>query len=272
MQNDGTWRHSATKYLRQPSLLLGPAPPARRLRRDGHGGRDDARRAARARDEAPSGKLGGLSEDADLAAAKAARRGAAQRPRLRAHGPARRGGQPARSEGSQEPAPVRAVPDRHRQGDRGGRPAASRWRERLPKNHPEFAEATGLLGRAYKQIFFDAGDKTSPGAREALKQAIAAYRRPLRGKTPGRTPGTASTCWRCSTRARRLGLRIAPDLKPKEIARTLVAGARGNAAGEARRMASCRRLAEASLGLEDWDYGRAQHPRLCGGRRTPRRS
>ena len=50
--------------------------------------------------------------------------------------------------------------------------------QRLPKDHAEFAEATGLLGRAYKQIFFDAGDKTSDGAREALKQAIAAYRKP----------------------------------------------------------------------------------------------
>ena len=54
----------------------------------------------------------------------------------------------------------------------------TRLADRLPKNHPELAEATGLLGRAYKQIFFDAGDKTSSGAREALKQAIAAYRGP----------------------------------------------------------------------------------------------
>ena len=38
--------------------------------------------------------------------------------------------------------------------------------QRLPKDHAEFAEATGLLGRAYKQIFFDAGDKTSDGARK----------------------------------------------------------------------------------------------------------
>jgi hypothetical protein len=51
--------------------------------------------------------------------------------------------------------------------------------QRLSKDHPEFAEATGLLGRAYKQVFFDAGDKTSPGARAALKQAIATYRKPF---------------------------------------------------------------------------------------------
>jgi len=45
---------------------------------------------------------------------------------------------------------------------------------RLKKDDPEFAEATGLLGRAYKQLFFDSGDKTTPVAREALKKAIAA--------------------------------------------------------------------------------------------------
>src|SRR5262249_58223685 len=49
---------------------------------------------------------------------------------------------------------------------------------RLPKEDREFAEATGLLGRAHKQIFFDAGDKTTPGARAALKTAIATYRAP----------------------------------------------------------------------------------------------
>ena len=56
---------------------------------------------------------------------------------------------------------------------------------RAPAEGPSrVAEATGLLGRAYKQIFFDAGDKTSPGARgRRCKQAIAAYREPLRGRS-----------------------------------------------------------------------------------------
>ena len=51
--------------------------------------------------------------------------------------------------------------------------------QRLPKSDPEFAEAMGLLGRANKQIFFDAGDKADPSARAALEQAIAAYRIPF---------------------------------------------------------------------------------------------
>jgi cytochrome c-type biogenesis protein CcmH/NrfG len=52
---------------------------------------------------------------------------------------------------------------------------------RLPAAHPERIEATGLLGRAYKQIFFDAGDKSTASSRRALKAAIAAYRAPHAG-------------------------------------------------------------------------------------------
>src|SRR6516162_9436609 len=51
--------------------------------------------------------------------------------------------------------------------------------QRLPKGDPEFAETMGLLGRANKQIFFDASDKADPSARAALEQAIAAYRIPF---------------------------------------------------------------------------------------------
>lgn len=46
-----------------------------------------------------------------------------------------------------------------------------------PSDH-EWVEAQGLIGRAYKQIFFDAKDKSGAEAREAIEQAIAAYRLP----------------------------------------------------------------------------------------------
>ena len=46
----------------------------------------------------------------------------------------------------------------------------------MPASHPERAESAGLIGRAHKQIFADAGDRQSPAAREALLAAIAAYR------------------------------------------------------------------------------------------------
>ena len=46
---------------------------------------------------------------------------------------------------------------------------------RLSRSEKAWSEAQGLIGRAHKQVFFDAGDKQSAPAREALKQSIAAY-------------------------------------------------------------------------------------------------
>ena len=140
----------------------------------------------------------------------------------------------------------------------------ARLAERLPKNHPELAEATGLLGRAYKQIFFDAGDKTSPGAREALKQAIVAYRGPYE-QDPRTNTWHGVNLLALLTRARRLGLRIAPDLKPQEIARALLTDLDATPP-EKRNEWHLPTLAEASLGLTGLGYRRAQHPRLRGGR------
>jgi hypothetical protein len=45
-------------------------------------------------------------------------------------------------------------------------------------DHPEALEAQGLLGRAWKQIFFDAGDRSMPGAQRALRCSVEAYRAP----------------------------------------------------------------------------------------------
>ena len=49
---------------------------------------------------------------------------------------------------------------------------------RLPRQHPEQAEAQGLLGRAHKQLYVDAADRASVPARRALAAAVAAYRGP----------------------------------------------------------------------------------------------
>ena len=83
-------------------------------------------------------------------------------------------------------------------------------------------------------------------AREALKQAIAAYRGPYE-QDPRRTPGTASTCWRCSPVRDGSGCG-APDLKPQAIARALVTDL-GDAA-EAERVAPAD--GRGLLGLQDW--------------------
>lgn len=120
---------------------------------------------------------------------------------------------------------------------------------RLKKDHPEFAEATGLLGRAYKQIFFDAGDKASDGAREALKKAIETYRGPY--ELDGRNTWHGVNLVALLTRARMLGMRVAPDLDPQAIAARLVDTLQATPADK-RDEWFLSTLAEASLGLRDW--------------------
>lgn len=123
--------------------------------------------------------------------------------------------------------------------------------QRLRSTHPEHAEATGLLGRAYKQIFVDAGDKTSPGAREALRQAVAAYRTPWEA-APERNTWHGVNLVALLARARRLGLDVAPDLDPKRIAATIgrALAAPPSGTSDPWRLPT---LAEASLALGDWD-------------------
>jgi hypothetical protein len=55
-------------------------------------------------------------------------------------------------------------------------PALTALADKLKPESSEFGEATGLIGRAWKQIFFDAQDQSSPPARQALAEAFAKYR------------------------------------------------------------------------------------------------
>ena len=109
--------------------------------------------------------------------------------------------------GCAQPAPVCAVP--HRAGlDHRGHLRADGLAARLPRDDPEHAEALGLLGRAYKQLFFDATDKTSDAARDALKQAIAIYRKPFEENPANTWHGVNLVA--LLARARRLGLSWRP--------------------------------------------------------------
>src|SRR5262245_31580116 len=121
--------------------------------------------------------------------------------------------------------------------------------QRLPKDHPERAEATGLLGRAYKQIFFDAGDKSTAGARDALKNAIESYRGPFEENASNTWHGVNLVA--LLTRARRLGLRVARELDPREVATRVVAALEATPP-EKRDEWYLPTLAEASLALDDW--------------------
>ncbi|HEY8609819.1 MAG TPA: serine protease, partial [Roseomonas sp.] len=127
--------------------------------------------------------------------------------------------------------------------------------QRLPQHDPEVAEANGLIGRAYKQVFFDAGDKAERAAREALEQAVAAYRAPFEAD-PDRNTWHGVNLLALITRARRLGLSMAPDLKPEVVARQVVTALEATPLNN-RNVWFLPTLAEATLGLEDW--GAVEH-------------
>jgi tetratricopeptide (TPR) repeat protein len=123
--------------------------------------------------------------------------------------------------------------------------------QRLRRDDPEWAEARGLSGRAYKQIFADAGDQTSVAARTALKQAIAAYREPFE-QSPATNTWHGVNLAALLSRARRIGLRVAPDLDPKTIARDLIKALAAKPVGQRDHWHHAS-LAEAYLALGGWD-------------------
>ena len=120
----------------------------------------------------------------------------------------------------------------------------------LAADHPEQLEVQGLLGRAWKQIFFDSGEKSTTQARQSLAASIEAYRRPYEHDTNNTWHGVNLLA--LLSRARRDGLAVAPDIQVKPLAKQLLA--------TLSRVAPSRRdewylptVAEASLGLDDWD-------------------
>ena len=123
---------------------------------------------------------------------------------------------------------------------------------RLQKGDPEFAEAMGLLGRANKQIFFDASDKVDPSARAALEQAIAAYRIPFE-ESPQKNTWHGVNLVALLNRTRRLGLQIAPDLSLRKVSKIVVAELAAVPKQKRDPIWYLPTLAEASLGLGDWE-------------------
>jgi tetratricopeptide (TPR) repeat protein len=121
---------------------------------------------------------------------------------------------------------------------------------RMVSTDGEQVEAMGLLGRAYKQIFFDARDKTQPGARHALSQAIAAYRKPYETNPANAWHGANLVALLANSR--RLGIPVAEDLNPITVAEQFLSSL--EALPQAQRdewyLPS---LAEAYLGLDRWD-------------------
>lgn len=123
----------------------------------------------------------------------------------------------------------------------------------LPKGHAEVAEAWGLIGRASKQIFFDAADAAGtgalgPGARTALAEAVQAYRTPYQAD-PARHTWQGVNLLALVSRARREGWdEIAPRIVPARLAGQLITALQAVPAKQ-RDDWHLPTLAEATLGL-----------------------
>ena len=122
---------------------------------------------------------------------------------------------------------------------------------RLSRDDPEHAEVLGLLGRAHKQIFCDMEDKSGRQGRQALRAAIAAYRQPFE-RDPARHTWHGVNLLALLSRAARLDLRPAPDLRPGEVAAHLLQVLEALPAAQ-RDQWYLPTLAEAALGVGDWD-------------------
>ena len=85
---------------------------------------------------------------------------------------------------------------------------------------PEALEAQGLLGRAWKQIFFDAGDRSMPGAQKALRCAVEAYRAPY-AANPKNCAWHGVNLLAVLHRARWMGLKL-DDTDIRALARNLL--------------------------------------------------
>jgi tetratricopeptide (TPR) repeat protein len=139
---------------------------------------------------------------------------------------------------------------------------------RLKPGDRELKEATGLLGRAHKQIFFDAKDKTSPGAHAALKQAIAIYRKPFERDPSSTWHGVNLVA--LLERARRAGLRVPGNPKVADVAQQVLAALDAMPEDKRDEWHHATR-AEAALGLgRDPEHWAAVHAALNSYVATPK--
>jgi V8-like Glu-specific endopeptidase len=81
----------------------------------------------------------------------------------------------------------------------------------------EYIEAKGLLGRSWKQTFFDAPDKSSDHAKEAISNSLMEYKA-CYDAVPGGSAWAAGNLLALSDFARRHGIAIAADVEPRALA------------------------------------------------------
>jgi V8-like Glu-specific endopeptidase len=80
-----------------------------------------------------------------------------------------------------------------------------------------YLEAKGLLGRSWKQTFFDIPDKSSAHAKEAIANSLTEYKA-LYDAEPGGSAWAAVNLLALSDFARRYGIAIAAEIEPRALA------------------------------------------------------
>jgi hypothetical protein len=122
---------------------------------------------------------------------------------------------------------------------------------RLSKESPEWAEAYGLMGRAWKQIFFDTTDKTTEKARKALTKAIELYRVPYDCR-PTQNAWQGLNLIALSRFAQTRGLQINSDIDSQRLAHDILTTLQNKPQAERDNWYHAS-LAEAYLALNDLD-------------------
>jgi V8-like Glu-specific endopeptidase len=120
---------------------------------------------------------------------------------------------------------------------------------KLGKKAPEWAEMHGLMGRAWKQIFFDAEDKTTDGARKALANSFAQYAIPYKA-APKKNQWHGLNLLALANFARAENIPVDFALDSERLARAIVSSLRKTPEAKRDRWYHAS-LAEAQLALND---------------------
>jgi V8-like Glu-specific endopeptidase len=88
---------------------------------------------------------------------------------------------------------------------------------RLPPMSPELIEARGLLGRSWKQTFFDSADKLNPEVGQAINNSLVEYKACF-DANPGKGEWAGVNLLALSAYAKREGIPVAVDIDIGDLA------------------------------------------------------
>jgi hypothetical protein len=120
---------------------------------------------------------------------------------------------------------------------------------KVPPGSKPFVEAKGILGRSWKQTFFDSADKSSPQAREAIGKSLAEYQACYDAQ-PGGSVWAGLNLLALTVFANRNNIPTAPGIEPRQWALKLLGNLDATDLKDRDNFYHASR-AEAYLGLED---------------------